>query len=654
MKTKNTFIDLKYYSIFIINMLLLLDFSPIFASSNTKIFLKNEKYVIDFNEFDAEKLVDTIIISGCKDTIINSQENNCSQALVALSMNATTDCGISNDLNWTYALDFNNDGSINHVGTSNAFNQTIAYGTHKATWIVRDACGQQATCTQKVTVQDGRNPTVVCFELIGMLMYNNCSLDILAEEFVGLNLSSDNCPGPYTFTYDSLGLKPSYTFTKENYGINPITIYMHDAHKNVGKCETFIHFQTKCDIADPFFLPVFGQIKGINGQKKKGINVHLEQRFNSISTRYVITKTDINGHYSTDTIPTYYVDYKLYPEYNQELRNGLSILDIVSMQKHLLGIRTITDPYLLLAADVNDSGTYSVGDLIDLKKALLGSIDSFPSNQSFRFVRTNNIANIPYRYAGDYTFSMTSPLDFYRPYDFTMVKIGDLDQSFTLDGPRIEERSYPMRSLILPEKQVELGEEFVFKIGNTQDVIGMQGTLEFDPKKVEYIKVQSQTQQDNINTKSKENGQIGFITEEQTPVIEFVFKALQKQNLSEAFKFSNAQLPSLSVDKQLDLNKVQLAFAQENKKFEFDFDIYPNPMNETLNINCNYPSNESGSLVLYSMDGRYVLNKEIKFTAGFNHFTINLSDLQAGGLLILEIKTGQYVQQKKIFKTISK
>ena len=137
-------------------------------------------------------------------------------------------------------------------------------------------------------------------------------------------------------------------------------------------------------------------------------------------------------------------------------------------------------------------------------------------------------------------------------------------------------------------------------------------------------------------------------------MIEFVFKALQKQNLSEAFKFSNDQLPSLSIDKQLNVNKVQLAFAQENKKFEFDFDIYPNPMNETLKINCNYPSNESGSLVLYSMDGRFVWNKEIQFTSGFNQFTINLSDLQAGGLLILEMKTGQYVQQKKIFKTISK
>jgi len=652
MKTKNIFAKLFFTGIFILNLLLPSYFSAIYAYSTSNFFSEND--LSNLSALESNNFLDSIIILSCKDTVINSLEDNCSQALVTLSMNAETDCSLSNQLNWTYALDLNNDGTINHIGNSSLIQQNMAYGTHQVTWIAQNSCGNSETCVQKITVKDGQKPKLVCLDIVGDLVPGRCTLEIFASDFVFINRTMDNCPGPYTYSFDSTGLSTFRIFTIANYGENPITVYMRDVQNNISNCKTSITLQQRCIPGDYSYHSIQGHIKGINGQTKNGMSVFLEQIFKPTAIKFLSGKTDTNGIYTTDSLLNFDVDYKLYPKYNQEIRNGINILDIISLQKHLLGTRTITDPYLLFAADIDNSGSYTTTDLFDLKMALLGLIDSFPSNQSFRFVRNTNLGNSPLGSLGNYTFSEFNPLDFSSSYNFTMVKIGDLNQSFTLKEPSIEEINYPTRLLTLSEKQVELGEEFVFKIGNTQDLIGMQGTLEFDPKKAEYLKVQSQTHLDNINTKSKENGQIGFITDEQTPEIGFVFKAIQKQNLAETFIFSNAQLPSLSVDKQLNLNKVQLAFAQENKKFEFDFDIYPNPMNEILNINCNYPSNESGSLVLYSMDGRFVLDKEIQFTFGFNHFTINLSDLQVEGLLILELKTGQYVQQKKIFKTISK
>ena len=113
MKTKNIFAKLFFTGIFILNLHQPRYFSTIYAYSTSYIFSKND--LSNLNALESINFLDSIIILSCKDTVINSLEDNCSQALVTLSMNAQTDCSLSNQLNWTYALDLNNDGTINHI-----------------------------------------------------------------------------------------------------------------------------------------------------------------------------------------------------------------------------------------------------------------------------------------------------------------------------------------------------------------------------------------------------------------------------------------------------------------------------------------------------------------------------------------------------------
>ena len=648
MKTKNIFAKLFFTGIFILNLHQPRYFSTIYAYSTSNIFSKND--LSNLSVLESNKFLDSIIILSCKDTVINSLEDNCSQALVTLSMNAQTDCSLSNQLNWTYALDLNNDGTINHIGNSSLILQNMAYGTHKVTWIAQNSCGNSETCVQKISVKDGRKPKLVCLDIVGDLVPGGCTLEIFASDFVSQNESFDNCPGPFTYSYDSLGLSTSRIFNINNIGANPVTIFMRDQQNNVSSCGASIAINPNCIPTQiDVMLAAKGLVKGLNGQTKKDIDIIIESIKNPVNIEVRRTKTDINGDF---TAVPFYMDmgnYKLYPKYNQELRNGLNIQDIIALQKHLLGTRTLTDPYLLLAADINNSETHTIADLIELKKAVLGAFDSFPNNQSFRFVRTRNLGNTPLGAAGNYEFNYLTPSTTIIPFGFTMVKIGDLDQSYTLNGPSVEERNYPSKFLILEEKQLDLGQEFIIKIANTSEMIGMQGTLDFDPKMVEFQGVLSPRQQQNINPKDKEKGQVSFITEEQTPQIDFVFKTLQKQNLSKTFNLSNALLSSLIVDPHLNVSNLKLAFNKESKKLDFDF--YPNPMNKFVNINCDYPSNESGTLNIYSMDGRLVFNKEIHLNSGFNHLTIDLSGIKECGMFVLEIKTTQFIQQKKIFKT---
>jgi hypothetical protein len=71
---------------------------------------------------------------------------------------------------------------------------------------------------------------------------------------------------------------------------------------------------------------------------------------------------------------------------NDAHRNGVSTLDLVKIQKHLLGIETINNPYDLIAADANNSQNVSAIDLVELRKLILGIYTELPANKSWRFV----------------------------------------------------------------------------------------------------------------------------------------------------------------------------------------------------------------------------------------------------------------------------
>ncbi len=57
-----------------------------------------------------------------------------------------------------------------------------------------------------------------------------------------------------------------------------------------------------------------------------------------------------------------------------------SSLDLILIQKHLLGIQPFQTPYQILAADTNNNGSASAIDLIELQKCLLGIYSELPNN----------------------------------------------------------------------------------------------------------------------------------------------------------------------------------------------------------------------------------------------------------------------------------
>lgn len=98
------------------------------------------------------------------------------------------------------------------------------------------------------------------------------------------------------------------------------------------------------------------------------------------------------------------------------LTSGVSGLDLLAIQKHILNLEVITDPNIIIAADANGSNSISALDLISIQKIILGIDDSFPNGvESWKFLQSN----VPI----DFVIGTLTELE------FTAIKIGNVNGS---------------------------------------------------------------------------------------------------------------------------------------------------------------------------------------------------------------------------------
>ena len=146
-----------------------------------------------------------------------------------------------------------------------------------------------------------------------------------------------------------------------------------------------------------------------------------------------ITLTDLNGEYTFSVTPG--GSYSVRPFADANPLNGVSTYDIVLVRNHLWGVNPFTDPYRIIAADVNDSQGITAQDTLDMRELILGITPNFPGGESWRFVRA------------DYVFpNPTNPFPFPRVanfnnltgnetnVDFLGIKLGDINFTVEIDG----------------------------------------------------------------------------------------------------------------------------------------------------------------------------------------------------------------------------
>lgn len=106
--------------------------------------------------------------------------------------------------------------------------------------------------------------------------------------------------------------------------------------------------------------------------------------------------------------------YVFTPEKDINLKNGLNVIDLVLIQKHLLGKDTFDFEWQYIAADATNNLNVNVGDILSLSRLLLGKITYLPGSASWRFSpRQITVTDVP----------PGNPVEI----EFTAIKVGDVN-----------------------------------------------------------------------------------------------------------------------------------------------------------------------------------------------------------------------------------
>ena len=108
--------------------------------------------------------------------------------------------------------------------------------------------------------------------------------------------------------------------------------------------------------------------------------------------------------------------------------NGVSTLDLVHIQRHILGIDNLDEEANLISADANNDQAITAIDLVEMRKLILGIYAELPNSPSWKFFNTTESEIFaPLGSNTDFRFEKNEfPLS---QLDILAVKIGDVNCS---------------------------------------------------------------------------------------------------------------------------------------------------------------------------------------------------------------------------------
>lgn len=143
--------------------------------------------------------------------------------------------------------------------------------------------------------------------------------------------------------------------------------------------------------------------------------------------------SNANGSYSLDILLSeVQPGWQLKVTKDGNATNGVSAIDLILIQKHLLFVDPFDSPLPKIAADGNRSGTISSLDIVTLLKLLLGVTSNFPDGQSWIFIPADTDFGPPTQHPPvipSYSIPLQDILDGLRQPDFIGIKKGDVNGS---------------------------------------------------------------------------------------------------------------------------------------------------------------------------------------------------------------------------------
>lgn len=216
----------------------------------------------------------------------------------------------------------------------------------------------------------------------------SCYLDVPAIDFVLMDeLECSSTPEIAVYRYyetlfpdfvPNFEARDTIRFFENDEEVTGFTVFLKDGAGAVQSCEGYVFIQsTFCESIQPMFM--------LNGRVLTESNESVSNVLIKLSGGVIFELlTNSDGTYSIALPPVDSIHIE--PQRLDNPLNGVSTFDLVLISKHILGLQPLNSPYKIIAADVNNSESITVLDLIHIRKLILGLNDNFPNLPSWRFI----------------------------------------------------------------------------------------------------------------------------------------------------------------------------------------------------------------------------------------------------------------------------
>jgi len=568
---------------------------------------------------------------------------------------------------------------------------------HKVSYKVTDGCGNFGNCTSTFMVVDKKKPTPYCISLSSALMHNGM-VELWAKDF---DLGSfDNCTAQENLLFTFYNEQPILTrinethffkgigqaatqaeydagqaqkwipatkssgkvFTCANLPITNVQMTVWDEKLNFEFCMVTLSLLDNQNACGPGGNgTIGGTISSPNNNDKTldGSGVSLVGNLPELSRNSL---TGANGTFQFTNVPKGQ-DYSLMAEMDKDHNNGVSTLDLVLMQRHILALERLDSPFKVIAADVNGDQRITAADLVELRKLILGIHDKFAQTPSWLIIpkgQTFADAQNPWSFDTEYQISnfQTSTSTMH----FDAIKMGDVnfsaEMNFTGEN-ETEARTNRTFELILENELMAAGVRTLVPVyaKNAEILHGLQAR--FAPQGVNIYGVkpgQLNVQDQNFHVAKglvaiSWNDATSTKVNTEEPL--FYIDVMSEKSVSTAsiigFETSTIK-PEAYVGEQITATKMVLttrSATTATKEFALAQNE-PNPFSSTTNISFYAPSAGEAVLTIQDVTGKLVLTQKQSVAAGENSFTVRSSQLGVTGVLFYTVELEGVTATKKM------
>ena len=625
--------------------------------------------VIKITDFESPEFLEC----SSQVTSITGISDDCGELDVVLSKRALDDCTSSAQLRWEVQIDFYQDAVIDRIvepmsdSVLTIIETKMPIGSHELIWIVTDLCGNSSECREQIVVENVKLPTILANGL-STTVHQNGIAEVWASDF---NPKGNHpCGHEVSFTIsrfedDFESSSSSLSLTCNDLG--PVSVKVYGSIETIGGQAIYdyatvvVNLQDNQDVCPSIGQGIgdSGNVKGIiftsDGRVVPGVLLSLhEERYHTLmSTNH----SDNSGYYDLGEIEKF-EQYFIKPSYEDDSMNGVSTLDIITLQRHILGIEEVPSPYQIIAGDVNRDNKISVSDVLEIRRAILNMSSSLSSLESWRFI-DESVEFEDEKFPLNTVFSDKAWITYDRSeVDFVGIKTGDVNNSVELGNIDVA-NNRTAQHLSISDQVFKKGEtiEINFRMDKTIDLYGFQLALSVDPDAIEIMDVHSIHDELDVHFSSSgsdvlisANSTNGNLIHHSNDLFTLTAKTKGTGSLSNFLATKKQDKFSEIYNESLLPEKLNIQYVQRVPTLTVQQNA-PNPFSDRTLIHVETEKASDILFEIFTSSGQRVRTKRIENFDGKAVITVDKIDLPGTGIYYYSI-TSQHQKVTKSFVVI--